>query len=560
MGKLGIEWQRWREGSRLRALFFSGPRVTTGRRRVELPKPCRMHKPASLILGVALCGLLGADASAALPTTKRAAPAQPTQAAPAKRARPKVALQKIERPLTRKQLRPPKNDEASAALADLLVRIADGTVETKLEKRLVKKLGRKPATRAALERLSKRWKAASDDQLRKAIGRVELGSKPQKLVLQKAAANAKPNIFWMLRPTIPMPPESVPKPASYELELSGIQTIATHDADGSDELSTLTIFATPNGNAYDLVTVTGDGTITAPNATTTGLGKTLYDGTEKGMVVISVLVEDEGGNAAASLQEAAVMVDLAAGVAETLNGDDRLAVLKAMVDYTVGLQNLGADPQAATRSIASVSLAAADWYALWGTDPQVNDGVKWKLAVPHSIGNGQYELFLDVPSVLPDMATVKVAIDKFWRDDDTPIHPNYEIHRLRLGIGVKGASEILRLDLGETSIDWAPVYERKVLAGTVPLEFAAHIVIKQKDLPAGAETICGQHDFQIQGCHTFADTYSLDLATGAPTSREAEYSTATNKIIGTASNKLTTKGTNGYIGGLKITVTDVAAP
>lgn len=518
-----------------------------------------MNKPASLVLGVALCSLLGADASAALPTTRSATPSKARPAATDRRAQ-KVVLQKVERPLTRKQLRPTKNSEASAALADLLVRVAEGAAETKLEKRLAKKLSRKPAKRAALERLTARWKAAPQDQLRKAIGRVDLGAKPQKVVLQTAASQAQLPLFWLLRPTIPMNPESIPKPATYQVELSGIQTIATHDADGSDELSTLTIFATASGNAYNLVTVPDSSTITVPGAGTTSVGKALYDGTAKDVLVISVLVEDEGGNAAASLEEAAVMVELAAGVAETLNGDDRLAVLKAMVDYTVGLQNLGADPQAATRSIASVSLAAPDWYALWGTDPQLNDGVKWKLAVPHAIGTGQYEVFLNIPSVLPDMATVKVAIDKFWRADSLGINVLYELHRLRLAVTVKGETKTLKLDPGATSINWAPVYERKVIAGEVPLSFAANMIVKKKVLPQAAKVGCEPHDFQIPGCQIYAQTATLDLAPGAATSRTAEYSTASNKLVGATNNKLTTQGNDGFTAGLKITVADFAPP
>jgi hypothetical protein len=528
-----------------------------------------MKKPASLVLGVALCSLLGVDASAALPTTRSVTPSK-ARPAPTDRTAQKVVLQKIQRPLTRKQLRPTKHKEASAVLADLLVRIADGKGSTKMERKIAKRLARSPARREVIQRLAKRWRAAPEDQLRKTIGRVDLGIKPQKATLDVAVSKASPTLAWLLRDTIPLPPENIPKPSKYQLELTGVQTIAAHDADGSDELSTLTIFATPSGKDYTLVAVKepNDGTFAAPGAAVTSVGKMLFDDGPKDVLVITALVEDEGGNAAASRAEIEAMVDLAVGVAATLDGADRLAVLEAMIDYTFGLDALDGGPLAASRSIASVKIAFADWYALWGVDPDDYGGVKAKLVVPHTMGSGQYELMLNVPSVLPPMRTVLVAVDKFWLDSYPPLQQFWRPWELRLTTTVNNTSHTIALDKDVLSKSWLATYERKVLAGEVELHFAGTVrfLLEVPDNhPLHNENLvehCETYHYQPQQCWEYISVKDMDIAPGDKVNRSATYSTETNKIVGlkgrTDLNKLTSKGNEDFIGGIKIRVTDVA--
>lgn len=532
-----------------------------------------MRRRASIVLGLAFSCLLGVDASAAPTTRGPTAPARPTDA-PSSRPRPKVALEKVQRPVTRKQLRATKHKQASGVLADLLVRIADGKTETKMEKKVAKRLGKSPARREAMQRLATRWKSASENDRRKAIGRVELGKKPEKGTLESSVADASSTLSWLLRETIPLPPQNIPKPAKFQLVLSGVQTIAAHDADGSDELSTLTILATPNGNDYalELVNEPHDGTIAAAGASTTSVGKTLYDGADKGMLVITALIEDEGGNSAASRAEIETMVELATAVASTLDGADRLAVLEAMIDYTFGLDALDGGSTAASRSVACVQMHPTDWYALWGIDPETYGGVKAKLAVPHTIGSGKYELMLNVPSVLPPMRTVLVSIDKFWLESHPPLDDYWRPYRMTLNtvVGV-GDPHLITLDTDVLTKTSVATYERKVVAGEIPLRFAGTLrYVREfpKD-PPGSEDLfafCRQQQFEAPECYSYTQAVLLDLAKGGPstTAFTTTYDTDSDELAGgkrrSKPNKATSKGEYMHVGGITITVTDIAPP
>jgi hypothetical protein len=513
-----------------------------------------MQRSFPALVALAFFGLLGLDAHA-----------RPTPT----RSRPKVQLSKVQRPLTRKQLAPMRNKAASAVIADLLVRFAEGKGRTKLEKRVAKRLSKSRKKVAAARRLATRWTATTATARRRLLGRTEIGSKPSKSTLQAAVGDATPQPFWALRPTIPMPPEwDEPKPSSYELKVSGIQTITTRDADGSDELSTLVVVATPVWNTYELATVSvpPDGTVAAPAATTTKIDTTIYNGVENDMLVITALIEDEGGNAAAARAEVEVLIDLAASVAETLSGSDRMAVLQAMLDYTFAMQNLGADPQTATRSIASVKLAKQDWFALWGVDPTALDGVPYKLAVPHTIASGKYELLLNAPSVLPGMVTVRVAIDRFWVEDLQPTQDSKHPEWIRLTTWIKDAKDSIKLPPQVFDKKWIAIYERKVNAGDVQLGFEGTLLLAAKSSDPATEK-------KIAYCMERWWDYSCNWAAIAPwvhlgpeneSLHRVTYSTETHRFKkvrsprGTAPNKLTTKGTSARRGGLTITVTDVA--
>jgi hypothetical protein len=505
-----------------------------------------MNKPLALTLAAALFTAPGTDARSAAPTVRPGKPKPQT----------------IARPLTRAQLQPTANVDASAVLADLLVRYADGKGVTRLEKVISKQLGKTPAKLEAARRLAARWRGASIAARSAVLGRSDLGNKPAMPTLQQAVASVSPQPYFALRPTIPLDPEKVPAPTNYSLKLSGIQTIAAHDGDGGDELATLAIFATPSGDGYTLTTKRSpkDELIPAPAAATTTVGSTLYDGGKQSVLVITALAEDEGGNASAALAEAEVMVELAAAVAQTLDGSDRLAVLQAMVDYTVGLQNLGADPQAAARSIASVRIESTDWFALWGVDSNTLDGVPWKLAVPHAIGGGQYELLLDVPSILPDMATVRVTVDKYWVESLEPMGYWKPLETM-LTTRIKGAEHTIGLGRGVFAKNAVATYERKVIFGDVPLEFSAVLLLSpyppDKDKTALWKP-CDDADWEPIECGSSLEQFHLDLAPGSTSSRTATYSMRTNKLAGRGmgTNKLSSHGSDGRIGGINITVTD----
>ncbi len=269
-----------------------------------------------------------------------------------------------------------------------------------------------------------------------------------------------------LRPAITLPPQGVATPTSFTLEQVGLVTLSTEDADGTDELTTLSFMVTPAGDNFE-VRKLQLGANEVHSVGSTSVSKAVYSGPPSDVVLITALIDDDDGNAAAAAEELETLVALSASVASTLTGQDRIAVFKTMLDYTVALDGVGSDPSRAARSVIATPIATDDWAGLWSADT-VAGSTPYKVAIPHSMGTGQYELLLDVPSQLPSMTTVRLQLSEFTAPTWAPGHQ--EVTRVTLQADIAGASHVF-----PTPPSGLMPLERKVRDGNVEIKVSGTV-------------------------------------------------------------------------------------
>ncbi len=494
----------------------------------------------ALFLSLALCPLV---ASAAAPRVHSTAPKAPATKAPettkTSKAKPRTAgkATKIPRASARAAaVEPVANPEGSAAMAALLRQFVDGKTGA-FDKTLAAKLAKHGVSKAAATKLLGRIDAASASSRKQTFGSASTKSAPGKAQLGKLVASQDIRSKVMsLMEVITLPPQGIPAPSAYEMKQTGLVTLSTEDGDGSDELTMFAIMAYPTGgDDYTLQSIVlGSGQTAAPGAQAL-TKRTIFDGPARDALLVSVLVEDDGGNAAQAKAEIEMLVGLAASVAATMPGTDRLQVLQTMVDYTIGLDAVGADPGRATRSVATTTIGQDDWFALWGADASDHAGIGYKIAVPHAMNGGNYELLLDVPGTPPKMPTVRVQVssavfEAFGNPD------RYALDRIRLDVGI--GDESFRLSLEDWSVGTQPAIERKVVDGNVAVWMKANGKVLEI-VPQWLEDFCAKakSEKEIRRCHRLRDNYrgkitqDFDLAGGSPQMFSADYDTKAHGFV-----------------------------
>ncbi len=372
--------------------------------------------------------------------------------------------------LRRAAVQPTTDKAGSAALAGLLKAYVDGG-GTNFSKTVAGKLPRSKASKAAAQRLLSSIEAAPSRRVARTLGRKGVSAAVKKNTLTRATAKGLDHGHMVhLMSAIPLPPEGVQPPSNFELNQVGVVTHATEDADGSDELSAFMMVATVGqGGSYDIDTVE------ISSNQSSGVGtreetKTVWKAPQADALFISVLIEDDGGNAAQAREEIELLVELASTVATTMPGDDRLVVLHAMLDYTIGIDAVGADPSRAARSVVATQIRAHEWSGLWGADATSKGTLSYKVAVPHSMGSGSYDVLFDVPAELPDMKTIRVSFSNFT---GITLPPNGEIESGFISVSIKGAHHTYYFE--ETLPDSFQPLERKVIAGDAALSVSGDV-------------------------------------------------------------------------------------
>jgi len=346
-------------------------------------------------------------------------------------------------------------------MAALLRAYAQGTPKTEIETRVSKRLTERKSSKEAAARLLARIEGASPASRRGVLGSAELPRAAAAADLGPATLGpAHPGLLFLM-PAITLAPEGVAIPSTFALEPVGVVSNGTEDADGTDELSMFAIVARPSGpKDFQLDTVDLGG----PTPTSVGIHPrtgTLYDGAPKDVLLITVMIEDYGGNAARAREEIELLVDLAASVASTLQGD-ALSNLQTMVDYTLALDEIGSDPIRAARSVVATRMRAGEWSGLWAADRQDAGGIAYKVAIPHILGKATHELLLDVPGETPQLETVRLSLSDLQVHDAANPYLKRLYTVVRPSIGDMGHI----FEVGQEQL--LPL-ERKVLAGNVEI-------------------------------------------------------------------------------------------
>jgi hypothetical protein len=399
-----------------------------------------------------------------------ASEARPTaRPSPRAKATTKPRIKVSARKTRRAAVRPIVSKLGTAAVAGLLKAYVDGKAGGKFSRDVTGRLPKDARARAAAQRVLARVEGAPKGSLRKAIGSTKLSTSVAKSTLAAEVGKVFDHghiVFLM--PAIPLPPEEVKPPAKFQLTHTGLVTNATEDADGTDELTSFVMLATvESDDTYELQTVDiGSGQSSAVG--TNALTKLVWNAAPAETLAISVVIEDDAGNAAAAREEVELLVELAASVAETMPGTDRLAVLHTMVDYTIGVDTIGADPSRAARSVVATRIAGTEWVGLWGADATKSGGVSYKVAVPHQMGSGSYDMLFDVPAAIPKMTTIRLTLTNF---SGLKLPPNSVVESASIRAYIKGESYTFALNQPS---GFQPL-ERKVIDGDALLEVSGSV-------------------------------------------------------------------------------------
>lgn len=357
-------------------------------------------------------------------------------------------------------IQPVEDPAASAELAALLRAYTQGG-STKFENRVRRRLKGKKGSKAAAERLLSRIEGAPAGKRRKRLGTSSMPRKASKASIARAVDNAaihRGSLLFLLE-AIELPPQGIPLPNTYRLEEAALVTKSTEDADGTDELTTFAIIARPVGTGYALETVEL-GADVSTSVGTRALSGTLYSGVSTDAVIVTALVEGDEGNAEEAKSEIELLVGLAASVAETMEGADRMGVLETMIDFTLTLDSVGSSPDRAARSVVVTPISKSEWAGLWAADAQGGGGVSYTVAIPHRMGTGEYELLLDVPGELPQMKTVRLTLSDL--EHQAEFTDALSLDQINIGVAIGDEGYTFYGAPG----DFRPV-QRKVVAGDV---------------------------------------------------------------------------------------------
>ncbi len=349
------------------------------------------------------------------------------------------------------------------------------------------------------------------------------GAKQGKQRLSAAVATSARAPMILLRPVITLPPQNVPLPTRYALKARGLVTAGSSTA----SRTAIAITATPTGTDYTLST-TELGRFDAGAKAT---DHTVFDQAGQDALIITAVVAGDGARAAAATSEVETLVAIAASVAATLPGEDRLQVLKAMVDYTVALDDLSND-NAPARSVVATHVAEQEWANLWAVDATNAGGLSWKVAVPHVVDGVQHEVLFDVPSSLPAMSTVRLSFSDFAM---AGLPANADIEWASFTASIGGATHTFTaVQYDEDTLRLRPL-ERRVVDGSTALGIRGTVRWSRRVSEEEIRTECrkrsGRRARPTARCRDLRDgrdgphDVSLDFANGESTEFSASYAT-----------------------------------
>ncbi|MFO0636666.1 MAG: hypothetical protein U0168_27860 [Nannocystaceae bacterium] len=464
------------------------------------------------------------------------------------------------------------NPALSRLMLASLRRFVDGVASpSAVDLEIAKVLGRNRNAKRVAKQLLARIDARPATARQLAFG----GEPPADTVTRDQLATAVDNAGLMFNgvgvtPAGSLPDEAVAPPASFDLEISGLEpvTLSDGDADG-DELLALTAFVAISADGFttNIASAPGQGSLDGITSTAPiPLDVAVFKGNKAGL--LASVVTEVDGNADAVRSDFAVMLALAQAHAQLLAapGDNdviRINRFALTLDYTVALLAV-ADPEkwptGALQKTIIMNQTSLD--SLYATPASTAGAVPWKITHDHQLPKGRYKLYYDVPSPVRERSRLKVVVSKAEALDGEPGGAD-----LTLSIDIDGASAQKNFPDDKNTNTSLFAVQRKLAPDRAVAK--VEIVLADRFVPDwGLNPPCGNNG-AYPPCSDFGRS-NLDIEPAKPwgvwasgsfeDTAELEVDLATGAITGTATgklgDKLTMQGTDtGNRGRVTVTIT-----
>ncbi|MCB9704118.1 MAG: hypothetical protein H6711_19675 [Myxococcales bacterium] len=327
------------------------------------------------------------------------------------------------------ELRTTALPEESAVVLALLADIAEGRGASPVAKQAAARLGGDARARALASELVATYnnltpnaRAALFPRIKDAGDITRAGSRYAKIG-QQAPLKVLPG-------PIKIGPEVLPPEFPYSwtvkntlLSYAGVRVNKVADKDGSDELVVYSSFVT-TATTYGEVTYPNLARATFPGAgvlSGLGLGAVSTAGAgpavdvpyanHPGFLIVSAVLEDDGGDAAVDVERLDLLLEAAMILAPTFPGEE-LHRLESALQYSIALMRIGDPKRWGPTSVLVRRMEWPEYVSLYGTPPKKSYGIGHKLKFDHAIDGGAYTVFYDLPTYLPPRNEVVVALKK----------------------------------------------------------------------------------------------------------------------------------------------------
>ena len=287
---------------------------------------------------------------------------------------------------------------------------------------------------------------------------------------------------------ITLPPQEIPPPEDYDLNVVGVHTASTAETDGTDELLPIVAFFSvgTSGKLFPVEStrIGRGGTMNMTSGDTSSISTGVLDGvTHQGPAVVLSAMFEADDDASQLRAEFDAMLQLAGALSDQLTGpgsnaDNGLANLMFALDYSVGMLGLS-DPGTWGPGTVVVTPLPEGLRAPGSAPELLAHGIEHKFEHAHTIGSGAYSMYLDIPTVKITLPNLRVVIEKVEVLDGVDPGADQDDLTLTVAIGYAKASRTLEPD---TDLHLNPLVAQRRVSGD-----RVGIRISLSDFSAGSQ-------------------------------------------------------------------------
>jgi hypothetical protein len=354
----------------------------------------------------------------------------------------------------------------------MLQRYLDNRGDTEIEQKYKAALDKMPNARATVARIVERYEANRTQLLG---GRTAPNTKGQLDVKQinASASLSTGAAVYNLIETLPPEPDKVSAKA-YELRYEGLKCRKTVDTDGNgDEPLVYAAVLTPNNaQSFDSATFVSPQLSAIQNgATNTSGNASVFSGAKwpvTGAVLVSALLEDNGGSAAVDKQKLDAMIEAAKIYVTLIDDADRTKAIDEAIKYHVWLLKIGDPVQWADKTVSHTIVTAKNYDDYFMAQPKTMDAIPYKLDVVHDTRGGDYSLLFNTPSasITKPPLLVTVTVEKL---ENTGSEKDLEngVADMAIEGSIRDASLLRALQKNKNEITSDIQFHRHVFPGAV---------------------------------------------------------------------------------------------